>query len=92
MLQADHENDPQPHDYLEGVHWQRGPMLGTGAFSTCYQARDVKTGTIMCVKQVRRVPGSTFRSGAWGCDTREQYPRSCVLWSREVRGISYFFQ
>lgn len=27
-------------------------MIGTGAFSTCYQARDVKTGIIMACKQV----------------------------------------
>lgn len=39
-------------EYLENVHWKRGMMLGTGAFSTCYQCRDVKTGIIMAVKQV----------------------------------------
>ncbi|XP_066996499.2 mitogen-activated protein kinase kinase kinase 1 [Anabrus simplex] len=38
--------------YLEDVHWKRGPLLGTGAYSTCYQARDVETGTLMAVKQV----------------------------------------
>lgn len=27
-------------------------MIGTGAFSTCYQCRDVKTGIIMAVKQI----------------------------------------
>ena len=27
-------------------------MLGTGAFSTCYQARDVKSGTLMAVKMI----------------------------------------
>ncbi|ELU13287.1 hypothetical protein CAPTEDRAFT_184398 [Capitella teleta] len=42
----------QPHQYQELVHWVRGPMLGTGAFSTCYQARDIKTGTLMAVKQI----------------------------------------
>ncbi|XP_023933616.1 mitogen-activated protein kinase kinase kinase 1-like [Lingula anatina] len=47
------ENDePQPKAYLDGIHWQRGPLIGTGAYSTCYQARDVKTGTIMAVKQI----------------------------------------
>lgn len=40
------------HPYVEGVHWRRGPVIGTGAFSTCYQACDVRTGTIMAVKQV----------------------------------------
>ncbi|KAF6019027.1 MAP3K1 [Bugula neritina] len=39
-------------EYLENVHWKRGMMLGTGAFSTCYQCRDVKTGIIMAVKQI----------------------------------------
>ena len=27
-------------------------MLGSGAFSTCYQARDVLSGTLMAVKQI----------------------------------------
>jgi len=40
------------HVYKEGVHWKRGAVLGTGAFSTCYQARDVRTGSLMAVKQV----------------------------------------
>jgi len=39
--------------YLEGLDWKRGQLLGTGAFSSCYQARDVATGTLMAVKQVR---------------------------------------
>ncbi|XP_021916441.1 mitogen-activated protein kinase kinase kinase 1-like isoform X2 [Zootermopsis nevadensis] len=38
--------------YLEGLNWKRGQLLGTGAFSSCYQARDVATGTLMAVKQV----------------------------------------
>jgi mitogen-activated protein kinase kinase kinase 1 len=38
--------------YLEGLDWKRGHLLGTGAFSSCYQARDVATGTLMAVKQV----------------------------------------
>uniref|UniRef100_A0A0L8FTJ8 Protein kinase domain-containing protein n=2 Tax=Octopus bimaculoides TaxID=37653 RepID=A0A0L8FTJ8_OCTBM len=38
--------------YLENVHWVRSNLLGTGAFSSCYQARDVKTGTLMAVKQI----------------------------------------
>ena len=28
-------------------------MLGSGAFSTCFQARDVETGTLMAVKQIQ---------------------------------------
>ncbi|XP_067935526.1 mitogen-activated protein kinase kinase kinase 1-like isoform X2 [Watersipora subatra] len=39
-------------EYLEDIHWKRGMMIGTGAFSTCYQCRDVMTGIIMAVKQI----------------------------------------
>lgn len=39
--------------YMEGTQWCKGQLLGTGAFSSCYLARDVKVGTLMCVKQVR---------------------------------------
>ncbi|KAK7484101.1 hypothetical protein BaRGS_00024713 [Batillaria attramentaria] len=42
----------QPQMYYESIHWVKGPLLGTGAFSTCYQARDVQTGVIMAVKQI----------------------------------------
>ena len=45
-------NGNPPTLYYENVHWMKGPLLGTGAFSTCYQARDVETGTIMALKQV----------------------------------------
>lgn len=38
--------------YMENLHWVRSYLLGTGAFSSCYQARDVKTGTLMAVKQI----------------------------------------
>ncbi|KAJ9574004.1 hypothetical protein L9F63_008601, partial [Diploptera punctata] len=37
--------------YLEGLDWKRGELLGNGAFSSCYQARDMATGTLMAVKQ-----------------------------------------
>ncbi|CAM1293500.1 Uncharacterised protein g754 [Pycnogonum litorale] len=37
--------------YREDLHWVKGPLLGAGAFSTCYQARDVQSGTLMAVKQ-----------------------------------------
>ncbi|XP_032232180.2 mitogen-activated protein kinase kinase kinase 1 isoform X2 [Nematostella vectensis] len=40
------------HLYLENVHWKKGELLGTGAFSSCYGARDVMTGSLMAVKQV----------------------------------------
>ncbi|KAK3781023.1 hypothetical protein RRG08_046327 [Elysia crispata] len=42
----------EPSMYMEKVHWMKGPLLGTGAYSTCYQARDVRTGVIMAVKQI----------------------------------------
>ncbi|KAL3869798.1 hypothetical protein ACJMK2_042435 [Sinanodonta woodiana] len=45
-------NGNRPTLYLENTHWVKGPLLGTGAYSTCYQARDVKTGIIMAVKQI----------------------------------------
>ena len=38
--------------YEEARDWVRGPKLGQGAFSSCYQARDVRTGILMAVKQV----------------------------------------
>ncbi|XP_069694090.1 mitogen-activated protein kinase kinase kinase 1-like isoform X2 [Periplaneta americana] len=41
--------------YLEGLDWKRGHLLGTGAFSSCYQARDVATGTLMAVKQMSQM-------------------------------------
>ena len=54
---------PDPmHSYEESVHWVRGGMLGTGAFSTCYQARDIKTGTLMCVKQVQTANQKNIRN------------------------------
>ena len=39
--------------YLEGVHWVKGKLIGTGAFCSCYLARDVRNGTMFAVKQVR---------------------------------------
>lgn len=38
--------------YVEGVHWHRGHLLGAGAFSSCYQAVDCATGTLLAVKQL----------------------------------------
>jgi hypothetical protein len=38
--------------YREGVEWTKASLLGSGAYSCCYQARDVLTGTIMAVKQI----------------------------------------
>lgn len=39
-------------EYQENFQWVKGEHLGTGAFSTCYQAWDRATGTIMAVKQI----------------------------------------
>ena len=38
--------------YREGIEWTKASLLGSGAYSNCYQARDVLTGTIMAVKQI----------------------------------------
>lgn len=40
------------HLYLEGVHWKKGELLGTGAYSSCYAVRDLMSGSLMAVKQV----------------------------------------
>jgi mitogen-activated protein kinase kinase kinase 1 len=42
----------ESRSYEEGVDWTKGQVLGTGAFSICYQARDVQTGTLMAAKQI----------------------------------------
>ncbi|XP_038648889.1 LOW QUALITY PROTEIN: mitogen-activated protein kinase kinase kinase 1 [Scyliorhinus canicula] len=41
--------------YREGVEWFKGQQIGLGAFSSCYRAQDVGTGTLMAVKQVTYV-------------------------------------
>jgi len=46
------EGDFQTREYSEGVDWTKATVLGTGAYSTCYQARDVETGTLMAAKQI----------------------------------------
>jgi mitogen-activated protein kinase kinase kinase 1 len=52
LLLQNMEGGVKCSSYLEGLDWKRGQLLGTGAFSSCYQARDVATGTLMAVKQV----------------------------------------
>ena len=48
------ENYPfTPPTYKESKEWTKSFMLGSGAFSTCFQARDVQTGTLMAVKQIQ---------------------------------------
>ncbi|XP_069601995.1 mitogen-activated protein kinase kinase kinase 1 isoform X1 [Ranitomeya imitator] len=41
--------------YREEGEWLKGQQIGLGAFSSCYQAQDVGTGTLMAVKQVTYV-------------------------------------
>ena len=60
----ENEEHNAPSMYMEHVHWQKGPLLGTGAYSSCYQARDVRTGVIMAVKQVRS--GEYLHQGCQG--------------------------
>lgn len=42
--------------YVEGIHWKKGARIGTGAFCTCFLARDIKTGALMALKQVCCIP------------------------------------
>ena len=37
---------------MEGKHWVKGKLIGTGAFCSCFLARDTRLGTMMAVKQV----------------------------------------
>ncbi|KAG5199143.1 hypothetical protein R6Z07M_014646 [Ovis aries] len=48
-----HTKAKQP--YREDSEWLKGQQIGLGAFSSCYQAQDVGTGTLMAVKQVTYV-------------------------------------
>ncbi|XP_036702113.1 mitogen-activated protein kinase kinase kinase 1 isoform X1 [Balaenoptera musculus] len=48
-----HTKAKQP--YREDTEWLKGQQIGLGAFSSCYQAQDVGTGTLMAVKQVTYV-------------------------------------
>jgi len=38
--------------YFENVHWKKGGLLGTGAFSSCFETMDFKSGRLMAVKQI----------------------------------------
>jgi len=46
------QNTDGAHEYRENKQWSKGGQIGLGAFSACYQARDMFTGTLMAVKQV----------------------------------------
>ena len=52
MVALDEDNPFSP-SYKETKDWTKSFMLGSGAFSTCFQARDVQTGTLMAVKQIQ---------------------------------------
>ncbi|KAF8570587.1 hypothetical protein P879_00895 [Paragonimus westermani] len=51
---------PSSDEYYESIDWIRGPILGHGAFSKCYQARDTRTGLLMAVKRIRLGGGAVF--------------------------------
>ncbi|XP_033109316.1 mitogen-activated protein kinase kinase kinase 1-like isoform X2 [Anneissia japonica] len=52
VIHLRNEDIANKDQYIEGKHWSRGELIGTGAFSSCYKACDMQTGTIMAVKQV----------------------------------------
>ncbi|OCU02502.1 mitogen-activated protein kinase kinase kinase 1 isoform X1 [Xenopus laevis] len=49
--------------YREEIQWLKGQQIGLGAFSSCYQAQDVGTGTLMAVKQVTYVRNTSTEQG-----------------------------
>lgn len=60
------------HHYREDAEWLKGQQIGLGAFSSCYQAQDVGTGTLMAVKQVNI-------SHSWMC-----FASSMFLWDINI--------
>ena len=60
--------------YREGVEWTKAMLLGSGAYSSCYQARDVLTGTIMAVKQIANLNDITNLTQP---DDDEKYENFC---------------
>ena len=55
------------HLYLEDMHWKKGELLGTGAFSSCYAARDFMSGSLMAVKQVNTRNRKYSARATWIC-------------------------
>ena len=55
-------NDVNDYSYREGIEWTKATLLGSGAYSNCYQARDVLTGTIMAVKQISNLNDISYLS------------------------------
>lgn len=52
-MQGPNQSDYRVRPYIEGIHWIKGKVIGTGAFCTCHRARDTENGTMFAVKQVR---------------------------------------
>ena len=74
LAQALNAKDPlkTEYRYKEGVDWLLGPFLGKGAFSLCYQARDIRTGTLMAVKRLRFVDDSSTEAMEQLATAREE--------------------
>lgn len=74
LAQALDTKDPlkSEYRYREGVDWLLGPFLGKGAFSLCYQARDIRTGTLMAVKRLRFVGDSSAEAMEQLATAREE--------------------
>ena len=46
--------------YQQDNDWVKGKPIGSGAYCSCFLSQDIRTGTIMAVKQVRTSsPNST---------------------------------
>ena len=58
----DLHDDMNDYAYREGIEWTKASLLGSGAYSNCYQARDVLTGTIMAVKQISNLNDISYLS------------------------------
>ncbi|XP_039266374.2 mitogen-activated protein kinase kinase kinase 1-like [Styela clava] len=52
IIRTQDENTDLSQEYRMNQHWVKGHQIGLGALSSCFQARDVFTGTLMAVKQV----------------------------------------
>lgn len=68
---------------MENIHWKKGELLGTGAFSSCYAARDVFTGALMAVKQVLHISlkflgTNCYRSEGRGKNTRKTFHKKKI--------------
>nr|CAB3263621.1 mitogen-activated protein kinase kinase kinase 1-like [Phallusia mammillata] len=55
IVRVQNENTNVEQEYRENKQWSKGAQIGLGAFSACYQSRDMFTGTLMAVKQVNYI-------------------------------------